>query len=120
MGKSGLAEPVKYGISYEVGCRAEDFLEEYENTAIRFMMVPKISYEEQLEEEDHSSEGIWRKAVPGELPYFSAVAFYFANRLQREWKNVPIGLIGCNWGGTSVSCWMPEEDLIRIFRPIWI
>ena len=94
----------------------EDFLEEYENTAIRFYEVPKISYEGALEEEDHSSEGIWRKAVPGELPYFSAVAFYFANRLQREWKNVPIGLIGCNWGGTSVSCWMPEEDLIPDFQ----
>lgn len=97
----------------------EDFLEEYENTAIRFYEVPKISYEGALEEEDHSSEGIWRKAVPGELPYFSAVAFYFANRLQREWKNVPIGLIGCNWGGTSVSCWMPEEDLIPGFSDLY-
>ena len=48
----------------------EDFLEEYENTAIRFYEVPKISYEGALEEEDHSSEGIWRKAVPGELHIF--------------------------------------------------
>lgn len=95
----------------------DDILLEYENTMIRFYEVPKISYEAAIEEEDHSTEGIWRKAVPGETQYFSAVGFYFADKIQKELGEVPIGIIGCNWGGTSVSCWMPEEDLISEFQP---
>ena len=54
--------------------------------------------------------------MPDEIPYFSAVGFYFANKLQKEFEGVPMGIIGCNWGGTSVSCWMPEEDLVSEFQ----
>ena len=94
----------------------DNILSEYENTMIRFYETPKISYEGALEEENHSTEGVWRKAVPDEIPYFSAVGFYFANKLQKEFEGVPMGIIGCNWGGTSVSCWMPEEDLVSEFQ----
>lgn len=97
-------------------CEREDILPEYENTSIRFYEVPKISYEEAIEEEDHRTEGVWRKAVPGETPYFSAVGFYFADKIQKELNGVPVGIIGCNWGGTSVSSWMLEEDLAPEFQ----
>ena len=40
---------------------------------------------------------------------FSAVAYFFAKRLQNDLKNVPIGLISSNWGGTSAEVWMPES-----------
>ena len=30
-------------------------------------------------------------------------------KLQEELKNVPIGLISSNWGGTPAEIWMPEE-----------
>lgn len=41
---------------------------------------------------------------------WSAAAFYFAKHLSRK-LNVTVGIIGCNWGGTSASCWVPEEYL---------
>ena len=43
----------------------------------------------------------------------SAVAYFFAMKLQQE-INVPIGIIDCYWGGSSVSCWMERETLESI------
>ena len=52
----------------------------------------------------------WKPLAPGECGDVSAVACHFALNLRPE-LGVPIGIIGCNWGGTSVVCWMDEEAL---------
>lgn len=96
-------------------------LPSYQNRSIRFYECPKVSYEGQLEEEDHSDEGFWRYAEPGDSAYFSAVGFYFARRLQEYLTDIPIGIIGCNWGGSSASTWMPEECLdgrLSVYRDL--
>lgn len=89
----------------------EAVLNTYQNPILRFYEVPKLSYDGQEVDEDHSHEGIWRKAVPDELAWFSAVGFYFARKVQSFLGEVPIGIIGCNWGGTSASCWMTDGYL---------
>jgi sialate O-acetylesterase len=38
------------------------------------------------------------------------VACHFALRLQPE-LDVPVGIIDCYWGGTSVTCWLDEDAL---------
>ncbi len=53
----------------------------------------------------------WRKFTPEECTHFSAVATYFARELRKELQ-VPVGILGCNWGGTSASAWM-EDALLR-------
>lgn len=44
---------------------------------------------------------------------WSAVGFFFAKKLAAD-LGVTVGLVGCNWGGTSASAWMSrgalEED----------
>ena len=85
---------------------------------IRFLDVPKASVPEQLEMRDYSQFGFWRTASPDNLQYFSAVAFYFAAIL-REHLQVPVGVIGCNWGGTRSCCWMSRETLEHCGK-IWI
>lgn len=53
--------------------------------------------------------GNWVESTPETMKYFSAVGYFFAKRLREDLKNVPIGLISSNWGGTPAEIWMPEE-----------
>lgn len=53
-------------------------------------------------------DGNWKVCTPESMIDFSALAYFFARRLQAELK-VPIGLINTSWGGTPAEVWMPEE-----------
>jgi sialate O-acetylesterase len=55
----------------------------------------------------------WVTASPSTVPEFSAVAYYFANKLQQR-LNVPVGIIQSSWGGSVVEAWM-EKDLLDKF-----
>lgn len=91
--------------------------EEFENCphqSLRFFDVPEICYERQLEEFDYSRQGVWREAVSKEeLEYFSAVGYYFQKEIQKELR-VPVGVIGCNWGGTISRAWMNPETVKKV------
>jgi sialate O-acetylesterase len=75
------------------------------NPNIRLFLVPKLTA---LTPQDNLS-GTWTACTPETMKYFSAVGYFFGKRLQEELKNVPIGLISSNWGGTPAEIWMPEE-----------
>ena len=65
-----------------------------------FFDYPEVSYDGQEEDFDYSRMGFWRPCGPEHLKYFSAVAYYTAKKLYKE-MDVPIGIVGCNWGGTD-------------------
>jgi len=48
--------------------------------------------------------GSWVVCSPSTIPTFSATGYYFGRRLHKE-LNIPIGLIGSNWGGTRIEPW---------------
>jgi sialate O-acetylesterase len=48
----------------------------------------------------------WQACSPQTVPNFTAVGYFFGRQLQRE-LDVPIGLIGSNWGGTRIEPWTP-------------
>lgn len=50
--------------------------------------------------------GTWKSCTPENIPSFSAVGYFFGRHIHRE-ANVPIGLIGSNWGGTRIEPWTP-------------
>jgi sialate O-acetylesterase len=77
---------------------------------VRCFEVPKISYPGQENDRDYSNVELWRKACGKETHYFTAVGYYFAEKLNQE-LNVPVGVINCTWGGTSASVFMAEEYL---------
>lgn len=60
--------------------------------------------------------GAWQCCSPATSPRFSATAFYFA-RLLNEVLRVPVGIIHCSWGGSTVEGWMPG-DLVAGYRDI--
>lgn len=54
----------------------------------------------------------WIVCSPDTASTLSAVAFFFAREINAQ-TGVPIGIINCNWGGTSISAWMSEKYLMR-------
>lgn len=85
---------------------------------LRFFDVPEIAFDGQAEAFDYSRFSIWREATAEDLDYFSAVAYYFQKELSQA-LDIPIGIIGCNWGGTTTSAWMNPETTARVGKP-WI
>ena len=78
---------------------------------IRFFDYPEVSYPGQIDEAPFREQyGFWRKATPEELDRFSAVGYYFAREIQEK-LGVPVGIVGCNWGGTPASAWMDRESI---------
>lgn len=86
----------------------QDMLPSCENENIRFYDIPKIAYDGQEDDFDYHNVGIWRKAGVKDLEYFSSIGYYFSRKLEDE-LSFPVGIIGCNWGGTRSLTWMKEE-----------
>ncbi len=76
---------------------------------VRFYYTQKVSWvgEELFEAEERSC---WQLCEPGVPAAWSAVAYYFAKDLAKK-LGVMVGIIGCNWGGTSASCWVDRDSL---------
>lgn len=57
-------------------------------------------------------DGPWMDAKTNTVPNWTAVGFYFARRIHANTK-IPIGILDCNWGGTRIEPWTPEEAFGR-------
>ena len=75
---------------------------------IRFFAVPLTTQPGKLTE----AQGEWKQANPENSPAFSAVAFFFAQKMQQE-LGVPVGIISSNWGGTIAEAWTSRATLCR-------
>ncbi len=89
------------------------------NPMIRFFDYPEVSYEGQLADYNYRNEGFWRGCTVEDLPYFSAVGYYFGENLQKS-LGVPVGIIGCNWGGTPACAWMDTRYLMGTDGEVWV
>lgn len=97
----------------------EDVLAEEPDGLIRFFDYPEVSYEGQMEDFSYRNHGFWRSWTGDDLPWFSAVGFYFARKLRKQ-LGVPVGIVGCNWGGTPASAWMAPEYLQGTSGDCWL
>lgn len=88
------------------------------NRNIRFYDVPEIAFDGQDEIFDYGKVGIWRYASPEDIEYFSAAGYYFQRKLEKDLA-VPVGIVGCNWGGTVAASWMNPET-VRKAGPVWL
>lgn len=84
---------------------------ESRNDNIRFYMVPKCAVTGS-DLEAAEAETSWQVCGPDTSSVMSAAAYYFAKDLQAR-RDVPVGIICCAYGGTSVSCWMSKERLMK-------
>lgn len=76
---------------------------------VRFYYTPKQRIkDEQFEAIERNT--CWTEASPKDSRAWSAVGLYFALQISKA-LDVTVGLIGCNWGGTSACAWIPRETL---------
>jgi sialate O-acetylesterase len=61
--------------------------------------------------------GQWEVCSPATVGNFSAVAYYFAVKVQQE-TGFPVGIISATWGGTPAESWTRKEVLEKDFKPI--
>ena len=87
-----------------------DCIRTHADALLRFFNVPRWA---RLcpEQRQALSETRWEAVAPGRGGANSAVAYFFARSLRKAHPEVPVGIIGCYWGGTSITCWLDEETL---------
>ncbi len=87
----------------------EPALETCRNANVRLYHVCKRGFldEEFFREEDASC---WQLPCPETCQHWTAIGYFFAQQLAEK-LGVTVGLVNCNYGGTSASAWMSEETL---------
>ena len=89
-------------------------LSECESENVRFYYTPKCEMnDERLAKCE--AESSWQMPSAENSKIWSAVGYYFARELSRR-LGVTVGVIGCNWGGTSASAWVDRETLTNDIR----
>lgn len=78
------------------------------NPQIRLFNVPhNIS----IDPLDNTMKTEWKVCDSTSVKEASAVAYYFAKKLQHT-TNIPIGILQSSWGGTPVEAWTSREMLL--------
>jgi sialate O-acetylesterase len=79
------------------------------NPNIRFYHVTRraVVDDDYLREE---AESCWKACAPETAATLSGAAFFFARKINAD-MNIPVGIINCSWGGTSISAWMSREQM---------
>ena len=88
----------------------EECIRTHEDPLLRFFNVPRCAWDE-AEGRRQMEQARWQAVSPGEGGADSAVAYFFARALRKRMPDIPVGIIGCYWGGTSVTCWMDQKAL---------
>jgi sialate O-acetylesterase len=74
------------------------------NPRIRHFKVPHVTSNKP--ETEVRTVGGWQAATLATTGNFTAVGYFFGRELENT-LDVPVGLIGCNWGGTRIEPWTP-------------
>ena len=108
---------MEYALRYEKHRGDPAIVQPVEN--LRFYDVPEIAFDGQYESFDYSRVGRWRRAQSEEdLDFFCASGYFFQKEIRAD-LNVPVGIVGCNWGGTRSAAWISPESVQRVGGP-WL
>jgi sialate O-acetylesterase len=77
--------------------------------AIRHIKVPAVRAPKPAAD----FNAAWQVCNTDTVWSFTAVGFYFACQLQEQ-LNVPVGLIGCGWGGSKIEPWITPQGFDQV------
>lgn len=104
-GQSNMEFKLKHTVDGEAEIQTAD------DEHLRIYTVGQYSFDGEREE-GYKAWNPWDRWFPYQTEYaadFSAVAVYFAKELRTS--GVPVGILNCNWGGTSAASWLDREYL---------
>ncbi|GAA4282178.1 sialate O-acetylesterase [Gaetbulibacter aestuarii] len=104
-GQSNMEMPLK-GYKNQPIIGSNEAILNATNNQIRLFNVKRRASLEPL----NNVAGSWEKSNPLTAKEFSAVAYFFGNKIN-ELLNVPIGLINTSWGSSNIESWMDKETL---------
>ena len=97
---------MEYFLRYDV--HWEEMKRQPINPDIHMFNVPQLCFEGQ--QRDNSGSGYWFQEQDKAWELFSAPGYAFARSIQPH-LDVPVAIIGCNWGGTPACAWIEESYL---------
>ncbi|EOB3584479.1 sialate O-acetylesterase [Vibrio vulnificus] len=114
---AGGQSNMEYHVHFDAN--KSEIIQDQKSRQIRFFNVPQISIPEMESQFDYKDFAVWRCCTPQDLPHFSSVAYYFAHDLNLA-LDIPVGIVGCNWGGTPACAWIEESYLRNTPAQVWL
>ena len=105
-GQSNMEMPMRGFYNCPVENAAEYICSPPAMNKVRMFTVPVKQSYEPLDEVDAE----WKGANPDNIPSMSAVAFFYALKLN-QMLDVPVGIVSCAYGGARIESWTPKEIL---------
>jgi len=86
----------------------EEAIKKATNKEVRFFEVTDRT----ADHPTYDVDGHWEVCSPETMPNFSAIGYFFGEKLQTN-LNMPVGLISSNWGGTPIETWLPKDTILH-------
>ena len=109
-GQSNMEMPMRGFMNQPVKGAAEYIATAVPSVPIRYCKLKKVSSLEPQPE----CEAKWCEHTSESLPELSAVAYFFAQMINRS-QGVPVGLIVAAWGGSTIEAWMEKSIIEKEF-----
>lgn len=104
-GQSNMEMPVK-GYNNQPITGSNNTILHSTNPNIRVFHTPKAASKTPLD----NVMSYWKQASPENTGNFSATAYFFAQKIQSV-LGVPVGIIQCSWGASTIESWMDSTTL---------
>ena len=108
-GQSNMEMPVDvrwWPSRYDGVAHAKEEVARGDHPQIRLFFLPRVASYEAKDD----TGGQWQVCTPQTVGGFSAVAYFFARKLNADLKT-PIGLIDASWGATYIEPWTPAAAI---------
>jgi len=89
----------------------QEVIKTHDDPDLRYFNVPRVSVLDEAGLAAHDAAH-WQTIAPHVGGDMSAVAYFFAREVRTK-TGLPVGIVGCNWGGTSILSWMDDVALNR-------
>lgn len=91
----------------------QNIIDQSENDNIRHFLVWPKNSTTPIDELKQNEARPWTSVGPDNIKDVSAVGYFFAKEINEKY-NIPVGIVACCMGGTSIYTWFPPEDADRL------